>query len=114
MDSGAACPSIRLQAPAGIELPAGDGRGARLDSFGFSPPPLGRRRPPAQARSGEPRDAPRRPPPENRPNGVAGRAVRRDATRRGDGPLLLAGHAVAGAALQLLFSPPGPYPPPPR
>src|SRR6266853_3656335 len=104
MDSGAACPSIRLQAPAGIELPAGDGRGPRFDSFGFSPPPLGRRRPPAQARSGEPRDAPRRPPPENRPNGVAGRAVRRDATRRGDGPLLLAGHAVADAVLQLLSS----------
>src|SRR2546422_11085378 len=110
MDSGAPCPSIRLQAPAEIKLPAGDGRGPRFDSFGFSPPPLGRRRPPAQARSGEPHDAPRRPPPENRPDGFAGRAVRRDATRRGDGPLLLAGHAVGGGGLPLLFSLPGETP----
>src|SRR5258706_14634147 len=43
-----------------------------------------------------------RSPSENPPDGLAGWAVRRDAPRRRDGPLLLARHAVADALLQLL------------
>ncbi len=43
MDPGAAFSPIRLQAAAGDQLPAGDGRRARFDSFGVPAPPLGGR-----------------------------------------------------------------------
>ncbi len=102
LDAGGARPALRLQARPGIQLSAGNGGRRRFDPFGLPASLLGRRRSPAQARSGEPRADARRYAPRVPADTVARRPSRGDPPQRRRGPVLLARHAMAHAVLQLL------------